>query len=572
MTTPPEQSPEYTTLADLINSWDERLRKQQIVAWLARVLMIALGTGIMIGLFSRMRPWLSNGQVAQISVLLLWLNIMILGVGLWIWPRSLIKSARRFDHQFGLQERMSTALELLEGRISTVDQMAAQQIADAQATGKTVEAARHLPFKTSLYEWVLVVLMAAALALLIFLPNNIAGADSGNSRVQAAIDQTAEDVREAIEEVGTDTGLEDGEREELLETLQASLETLQDEDISAEEAIATANDVETVLQEASDELSELTAEEMEALDAAAEAMEAAPEGDPAETTEAMAESIEGQSTEEMLSTAEALEQAADALEETAPEIAEALREAAEALREGDTEAAQEALQEAAEMMEDMQRQQEQRELTAEELESMAQQMAQDQQEIAGETEETGEPSDEQSSQQGSEQQGEGDPQTGPEGSSGDQEGGEPQAAGERGEQGQEGDLQNPGQTGDTGEASQAGNAAADPNDDTTGAEPSDRLNPNDSAPGQEREYEEVFAPRRTVDEDGEDVIVLETGEGDVPIREVDQTENPEGDVTVPYNQVFGDYADQANQALDTGYIPLGLRDVVREYFTSLAPE
>jgi hypothetical protein len=42
-------------------------------------------------------------------------------------------------------------------------------------------------------------------------------------------------------------------------------------------------------------------------------------------------------------------------------------------------------------------------------------------------------------------------------------------------------------------------------------------------------------------------------------------------VTVPYNQVFSDYSNAANQALERDYIPLGLRDVVRDYFSSLEP-
>ena len=42
-------------------------------------------------------------------------------------------------------------------------------------------------------------------------------------------------------------------------------------------------------------------------------------------------------------------------------------------------------------------------------------------------------------------------------------------------------------------------------------------------------------------------------------------------MTVPYNQVYSDYANAANHALDSGYVPLGLRDVVRDYFTSLEP-
>ena len=205
------------------------------------------------------------------------------------------------------------------------------------------------------------------------------------------------------------------------------------------------------------------------------------------------------------------------------------------------------------------------------MEALAEQMAQDQEEIAGESQESSE-QEGQTSSEDSDQQGEGQPQLGSEGDTGEEQGGEAQAASEQGDRAQQGDPQNQGPPGDEGQASQAGNMPANPNEDTTGAEQSDQLSPNDSAPGQERDYEEVFAPRRTIDAEGEDIIVLETGEGDLPIREVDQAENPEGDVTVPYNQVYGDYADAANQALDTGYIPLGLRDVVREYFTSLAPE
>jgi hypothetical protein len=40
---------------------------------------------------------------------------------------------------------------------------------------------------------------------------------------------------------------------------------------------------------------------------------------------------------------------------------------------------------------------------------------------------------------------------------------------------------------------------------------------------------------------------------------------------VPYNEVFSDYSEAANRALDQDYIPLGLRDVVRDYFSSLEP-
>ena len=52
-------------------------------------------------------------------------------------------------------------------------------------------------------------------------------------------------------------------------------------------------------------------------------------------------------------------------------------------------------------------------------------------------------------------------------------------------------------------------------------------------------------------------------------------ENPtdftDEDSIVPYNQVFGDYRDAAYEALDDDYIPLGMKEYVRDYFSSLEP-
>jgi hypothetical protein len=47
--------------------------------------------------------------------------------------------------------------------------------------------------------------------------------------------------------------------------------------------------------------------------------------------------------------------------------------------------------------------------------------------------------------------------------------------------------------------------------------------------------------------------------------------NPSGQSNVPYNTVYGSYAGAVNQALDSGVIPLGLKDLIKGYFTSLDP-
>ena len=51
----------------------------------------------------------------------------------------------------------------------------------------------------------------------------------------------------------------------------------------------------------------------------------------------------------------------------------------------------------------------------------------------------------------------------------------------------------------------------------------------------------------------------------------DFDDNPLGESRVSYDAVFSDYQNAANRALESDYVPLGLRDVVRDYFTSLEP-
>lgn len=87
----------------------------------------------------------------------------------------------------------------------------------------------------------------------------------------------------------------------------------------------------------------------------------------------------------------------------------------------------------------------------------------------------------------------------------------------------------------------------------------------------EGEYPMVFAPQRIGGKPGEDEMVLEPDSSGVPVVQGEFAQNPSGDVSVPYNQVFSDYSNAANRALESDYIPLGMRDVVRDYFTSLDP-
>lgn len=590
---------QHQSLKALVKTWDDRFRWQRTAAWFARCLMPGLMVGIVMGVLSRTRPLLTNPQVGLIGLLGMIIGVSILWAWVWLLPYRPLKSARRFDIQFGLKERVSTALELTEGRIRANDEITPRQLDDAYAQASTIDARARLPIRGDWREWLVVGLLLLALLLLVLLPNRKAESLNRNTAARQAIAAAAADVRDAIEEVATDTTLQEADRESLLERLQTSLETLEDEDISEEEALATLNDVEELLNREANELNERAQQQQQALERAAEALgepettaQNPPQQQAAEQQSAgeqaqqsladLLQELEQMTPEAAESAAQQLEQAANALEETAPEAAESLREAAEAMRRGDMEAAREALEEAARQMQQAAQSQQQNQQSSQQMQDMAQQMQQQQQAI-GLSQQPQEQGQQGESMEGMPQQGQGESeQQGGQGDSSGQQGqpqnaqqGQPegnqsgqQPPNNQGEgEGQQGSAQNPGST----SSNQIGDQPGSQTGDTSGFEETGEEPEGGGSPGGEGVFEEVFAPRAPQVPPGSEEMILQPEAGDAPLREGDFSENPSGAVTVPYNQVFSDYANSANQALDQDYIPLGLRDVVREYFTSLAP-
>lgn len=99
--------------------------------------------------------------------------------------------------------------------------------------------------------------------------------------------------------------------------------------------------------------------------------------------------------------------------------------------------------------------------------------------------------------------------------------------------------------------------------------------PTDNAPGDggEAPYDPVYAPQRIGGEGGDQVdIPGDPGPGQPTGNTGEFADNPAGESTVPYNEVWADYAEAINQALEGGYIPLSLRDLIHQYFSGLAPD
>ncbi|MBI5667023.1 MAG: hypothetical protein HZC41_03375 [Chloroflexi bacterium] len=600
-----------TALAQLVRGWDRRLRAQQAAVWLPRAVLPGLALGITAAVVSRLRPWLLPGQVLLLAAAGVALGIVVMLLAVWLWPRPMLTAARRFDRLFGLQERVSTALELLEGRLQSSGELAARQIDDAWMRAQTVRAGDALPLVFRWREWTAVLALLAVLVLLVVLPNPQTAAIAQNAAQEAALADAAEDLKDITEEIASEAALTPEQREQILQALEDSITTLQEPDVSPEEAFASLSDTEAALQSQADQMQQQSAEQQAAMEAAAEALRQALEQaaqaqqgqeSAIPTLEQLRQQMQQMTEQQRQQAAQALEQAAQALQQADPNTAQALEQAAQALRQGDTGAAQQALDQAMQDMQASQQAQQSQQQAAQNLEQAAQDVQQAADQVSQQTQQ-GQPTQQQQGQQGQlgqpqqGQQAQSQPgQPGDQGQQG-QEGqpGQPGQEGQPGQAGQQpGDQGQPGQVGQqpadgAGEQGQQGQPANSPSDrpaagagdapvgagsDDLGGQPQQQAgqidtgnNPDGTGEGQ---FDPVYAPRR-IGGQGDDQVVLEPDAGNVPSVEGEFAENPTGDASVPYNQVFSDYADAANRALESDYIPLGLRDVVRDYFSSLEP-
>jgi len=74
-----------------------------------------------------------------------------------------------------------------------------------------------------------------------------------------------------------------------------------------------------------------------------------------------------------------------------------------------------------------------------------------------------------------------------------------------------------------------------------------------------------------MDEEGSGVDVGREGDGGAPVGDTPLPAPEGGSAAVPYREVYADYADRAGAALEGSYIPLGMKQYVRDYFSSLEP-
>ncbi len=524
-----------TQLAEYLRRWDRRRRAAQSLAWGVRGLSAGLAVGVLIALAARVWPLLAPTWLMAIGGLWAVMGLAAALILVWAWPISALEQARLFDHRLGLKERASTAVEIQQGRINLPEGWAQAQLQNALQAAEAAEATAAIPLQLPRRDGLLAALAAALLVAAIWLPNPMQAQLADRAAVREAIEAQIEEIEALREEISADDQLSEADRETLLRILDGAVEQLRAGDLTREEALAELNATADRLRELT---SDTTGQQAAGLQAAAAALqnnaltsplaEALLNGDfqqAAALLESLSTELGEQLTREQeLELAGELAAAAAELAGSNPDLAEQLAQAAQNIQSGDMAAAQQALAQASQTMS----QTGQMIAAAQAAQQAAGQLAQSGQQIA---------------QAGS----------GP-GNQGQQ----PGAGGNQGNQGQQ-----PGAGG-------SGAGSGEGSGEGAGGQARPMQAGNQPGDGGLSQYESIYAPQRLGGEGGPEMELEQGNDPGELVRLLPS--NPEtGRSTVPYRQVFAQYRDAANQALDQQHIPLGLRSYVRDYFSSLEP-
>lgn len=520
-------------LAAHLARWNRRWRAAQGLRWGPRGLAAGLMVVLVLAVAARIWPLVSPAHLLILSAVSGLLGLLGSLFFVWLWPRSTLAQARFFDRRLGLKERVSTAVEIHRNLLPLPPWLAQQQLEDALRAANRADPVGAIPLRPSLRDWLPVLLCLALLAGAIWLPNPMEEILAERAAVRQAVQEQVEELEALRDEIEADPQLSEESQQELLEILDGAIEKLERGDLTREEALAE-------LSENAERLRELdradASQKAAGLQSVAELLgdsaltsalaQALASGDfqlAAEFLEDLADDLgELLTREQELDLAEQLAQAAAALAESNPGLAEQLAQAAEAIQNGDIAAARQALSQASQTM----GQTGQQIAASQAARNAAQQLAQSGQQIARA------------------------------GSNSAQSGGLAEQNGSSAQAGQDG---------------QGGGAGrGEGNSEGTGGQAGPMETDNAPGDGGLREFEPIFAPQRLGGEGGPEMELPQGGDPGELLRELPA--NPEiGESTVPYNQVYADYADAANQALQDQHIPLGLRTFVRDYFSSLEP-
>jgi hypothetical protein len=499
------------------------------------VFSLALGS---LGLY---QARLLRNEFLTIVLSLSLLTPLLFGLTAYLWRIQPLKAARRFDLLFHLEERVSTALELNRYPEPVPPEIIRLQLVDAVTASRSVNPSRALPLGLKLREGLFALLFVALIGLVWLRGETWFTAAQHARAVQHAVEQQAAQIEELIKKIEANENLTEGQKQALTEPLKEAQQALQNNP-SLESSVSVLTSTGEKLQALSDPQSQAISEALQETGNQLSKQDGSPlqsvgqelaQGNVVNAANELANlNVSELNSSEQGQLADQLDTLAESLQSTKPQLASQLSQAAEALRNGDTAAAQQALNNA------------------------AQSLAQAGQQIA---------SSQTASQAASQMQ---------------QGAGQVLAAGGGQQQAnQPGQGQGPGQ-GSNQSSQTAGNGGAgsgsgsDSGTNSTGSEAGSDPIAQNNGPGDGgvSSYEQIYAPQLLGGEGGPQVNLPSSGQngGDV-IGQGPTTPGEPGTSTVPYNEVYAQYEQINNQAMENSDIPPSFIQIIKNYFDSLKP-
>lgn len=510
-----------------IARFSQALRRHRLVVGAGYGVVGALALLLIAAIAARLAPLWHQAALLLASVWAVGGGLCVGAMLGYLWPMPLPRRLRLFDRRLHLADRLTTAWELAQGRITAPADLIRLQQAETLTAARIIDPQPAFPLRPPRAVGFAALVLLPALALALFLANPQESVLVQREAQQRAAAAAIARLEAAQENLTTNDLLSEAERAAALEALEEALATLRDRRNTPAEQQAALSAAERRLAElrspeAAAQLQRLAeASPLSSAEVVQPLAEALQRGD-AEAAAAYLRDLldptgkEPLTAEETLALADAFQQMADALNTTDPALAEQLAAAAQEIYSGDMTSARAAVQQAAETLSETAQAN-----AANQTLAQAQAAVQQAQEGLGASQRqttTSVPSEGAATQPGA---------------SGAQ--GKPMTGGQ-------------GQT--------AGGAAEIPGSGN---------NTHSEDAGSSQPYGSTEAPRLT-GQGGEITLPRQEASGSPRT-----TTGLPGEARIPYQDVYATYAETAQADLSRNVYPPALRAYVREYFNGLEP-
>lgn len=546
----------FDQLIAQLAAWNGRRRLHNALIWLPRGLLVGLLLALIIATAARFRPLLTNQEIAYVSLALAAVCLLIAAIAL-LWQRSsLLQQARFADHQFRLKERATTAVEIQTGQLPTHPTLAKQQLRDTLTAVSQVDTAALMPLQLNRQEWLLALLAILLLATAVYLPNSHETTLINQRNIEKTIAEQEEALELLSQEIQQNPDLTDAQKEALSAPVEQALQALQQDDLNQEQTMAVLSEAEAELRSLASQNNQQQLQQQlqqagqplsnnAASQSLGDALQNGNLGQASAAANQLADNLPQLTRDEQLALAQSLMETAQALAGTDNQLAQQFAQAAQALQNGDVAAAQQTLRQASATLQ----QRAQEAATAQQANQTANAINDGRQAVgqAGNPDNVLSQNDGRATENGTmgQQQQPGQGQ------------GQGQGQGEGQGQGQ-GEGQGQGQGQGQGDSNSSGSGIGGPS--PGGGHAESLFVP---------EFQDLSGLAGT---DIELTAECRTNPANCGLLiNENSTDFRDENSRVPYTQVFGNYQNAANEALQDDYIPLGLKGYIRDYFSSLQP-